>query len=91
MKFVERIREGEPIPWTHRVAWYNWLCRYRVCWPLGLHLIARVVRWCWVQSFRWRRDAWDREYREIEKRYGARITQLENENRFLRARLERYE
>ena len=69
MAFVERVRLGERIPWSHRIAWRDWPSGDDVCWPVGVHWIARLVRWFWLRSFRWRHDAWDDACREIELRY----------------------
>lgn len=73
MKFVERVSEGAPMPWTHRIAWIDYPYREAICMPLGLHYLARIGRWFWIQSFRWRPDAWAMKCREIDRRYREAI------------------
>jgi len=51
MRFIERIRLGEEIPRTHRLAWYDHGRRRAVCFPLGLHWLMIIARRLWLLTY----------------------------------------
>ena len=63
--FVRTIRVGEMIPWSHRCAWYDHARFQCVCFPFGIHFIAKIARRLWILSFRHRPDAWEEQCAKI--------------------------
>lgn len=44
---VKRINEGERIPHMYGIAWRSYITRQAVCLPLGLNVVAGLVRDCY--------------------------------------------
>src|SRR5690606_18860978 len=51
------IHDGDAIPWGYRIAYRDVLSWHAVAYPIGIHLIARLVRRVWELSFRYRPSA----------------------------------
>lgn len=56
MRFIlskKRRLMGECTPRFYRVAWFDFMRGYDVCYPIGIHLIARGIRRLWEWSHRY--------------------------------------
>lgn len=69
------LRQGEVIPSTHRVAYYDFLRDFAICYPVGIHLLVRLARRIWEWSFKYSPSKMEMKMREQYKNgqlYGRR-------------------
>lgn len=44
-----RIHEGQRLPWWAGIAWWNFARQTAVIMPLGLHWLAGLAHFCWLE------------------------------------------
>ena len=52
VRIVRRIGRYEATPIGYSPAWMDWSCHSTVCFPVGIHWIARWIRACWLWTLR---------------------------------------
>lgn len=69
------LRQGEIIPKTYRVAYYDFTGDFAICYPAGIHLLVRLARRIWEWSFKYNPSKLEMQMREQYKNgqlYGRR-------------------
>ncbi len=62
-----RVMEGEQIPTGYRIAYRERIWGDTICYPIGVHLLARWVRRIWEQSFRYRPSKFEAILAEVAR------------------------
>lgn len=65
MKLVKYVKQYEMIPTGYRIAWMDFYRHQGVCFPLGIHWLAMLIRRVWIWTYRWPRPDW-LESRDME-------------------------
>jgi hypothetical protein len=53
------------IPKGYRVAWREFNRRSSICFPIGLHLVARWCNLVWRWSYAYRGDRWEQALEDV--------------------------
>lgn len=73
MTLFHRVREGEIIPSGFGVAWYEWRSATALCLPLGINVLASVLRTAYYYALSFgSRNPFDALLREAEFKGYAR-------------------
>lgn len=65
------VQLGEQTPAYYRIAWYDWFEYRGVAYPIGIHLMMKLLRRLWE---------WSHQYRPSKIEYAVRFSRSQGYN-----------